>query len=425
MLIPLLGLFFLFSLIGMPIAFSIGLAGAFTFIFFSDIPSFVIAQKMIGGIDSFPLLAAPYFILAGMCMESGGISKRLVQFSNCLVGSIRGGLSQVAIVAGIIFAGISGSGVADASAIGSVLIPPMIQRNYKPGFAAALIAASGSIGMIIPPSLLMIVYGSLTGISIGELFLGGIIPGLLIGAGLMVVAYLYAVNAGYEVDESYSLKDLWASFKSAFWALLTPVIIVGGIVSGVFTATEAGAVASIYAFVISFFIYKELRLKDLKNVIIKAAIITASVLIILSYASIFGYIMAVEHIPKLVQDFLLSFSTNRYVILFLILGFLVILGCFVETLASMIILVPILVPIGASLQFDSIQFGVLMIIALNLGGITPPLGILLLLTTGLAETTLSQSSKYIFVFVLVFIIVMALLSYIPSLATFIPNLLLN
>jgi tripartite ATP-independent transporter DctM subunit len=425
MLLPLLGLFFLFSLLGMPIAFAIGLSGALTFIFCSDIPSFVIAQKMVGGIDSFPLLAAPYFILAGMCMESGGISKRLVNFANCLVGSIRGGLSQVAIVAGIIFAGISGSGVADASAIGAVLIPPMTQKKYKPGFSAALIAASGSIGMIIPPSLLMIVYGSLTGISIGELFLGGIIPGLIIGIGLMAVAYWYALHEKHEVEGTSSLKELWASFKSAFWALLTPVIIVGGIVSGVFTATEAGAVAALYAFGVSFFIYKELKLKDLKKVFVKAAAITSSVLIILSYASIFGYIMAVEHVPSLIQNFLLSFSADRYVILFMILGFLVILGCFIETLASMIILVPILVPIGAALHFDPIQFGVLMIIALNLGGITPPLGILLLLTTGLAETTLSQSSKYIGIFVAVFLFAMLLLAYLPEAATFIPKLLLD
>ncbi len=425
MLLPLLALFFLLSLVGMPIAFAIGLSGALTFIFFSDIPSFVIAQKMIGGIDSFPLLAAPYFILAGMCMESGGISKRLVHFSNCLVGSIRGGLSQVAIVAGIIFAGISGSGVADASAIGSVLIPPMTQKKYKPGFSAALIAASGSIGMIIPPSLLMIVYGSLTGISIGELFLGGIIPGLIIGIGLMIVAYWYAIHEKHEVEKTSSLGELWSSFKSAFWALLTPIIIVGGIVSGVFTATEAGAVASLYAFGVSAFIYKELKIKDLKRIFVKAAAITSSVLIILSYASIFGYIMAVEHIPALIQDFLLTFSADRYVILFMILGFLVILGCFIETLASMIILVPILVPIGAALHFDPIQFGVLMIIALNLGGITPPLGILLLLTTGLAETTLSQSSKYIGIFVMVFLIVMLLLAYIPEIATSIPDMLLD
>lgn len=425
MLITLLGLFFILSLIGMPVAFAIGFSGAFTFIFQSDIPSFVVAQKMIGGIDSFPLLAAPYFIFAGMCMESGGISRRLVNFSNCLVGSIRGGLSQVTIVASIIFAGISGSGVADASAIGSVLIPPMTKKNYKPAFSAALVAASGSIGMIIPPSMLMIVYGSITGISIGELFLGGIIPGLLIGFGLMLIAYIYAVKEGYTGDEKSSLKDLWSSFKSAFWALLTPLIIVGGIVTGVFTATEAGAVAAIYAFIISAFVYKELRLKDIKKIAVRSAVITASVLLILSYASIFGYIMAVEHVPRLLQEVLLSLSADRYVILFLMLFFLVVLGCFVETLASMIILVPIMAPIGTTLGFDPIQVGVLMIIALNLGGITPPVGVVLLLTTGLAETTLTESSKYIFVFVIVFLFVMLLVGFIPALASYIPKILLR
>ncbi len=424
MLTCLLVTFLVLTMMGMPIAFAIGISGAFSFIVMSDIPSFVIAQKMIGGIDSFPLLAAPYFIFAGMCMEGGGISKRLVHFASCLVGSVRGGISQVAIVASMIFAGISGSGVADASAIGSVLIPPMTQKGYKRGFSAALIAAAGSIGMIIPPSMLMIVYGSLAGISIGELFMGGIVPGILVGLILMVVAYAFAVKDKREPDQEFSWPALWESFKDAFWALMTPLIIVGGIVTGIFTATEAGAVASIYALFISIFVYRELDFKGLKRVMVKSAIITASVFIILSFASIFGYIMALENVPGFLKGMLMSLTVSRYVVLMIILLFLIVLGAFVETLASMIILVPMLVPIGAMLGFDPIQFGILMVIAFNMGGITPPVGVLLLLTTGLAETSLTKSSTYILVFIMAFLVMMAMLAFFPVLTTGIPQLLM-
>ena len=422
MLFPLFGLFFLLALIGLPVVFAIGIAGAATFLFFSDLPGFVIAQRMIGGIDSFPLMAVPFFVFAGICMEAGGISQRLVNFANSLVGSFRGGLAQVAIMTATIFAGISGSGVADTSAVGSVMIPAMRAKGFNPAFSAALIAAAGSIGMIIPPSLLMIIYGSLTGVSIGALFVGGIIPGLLICLGLMVYAFLYARKENYPVEPRVGLCDVWRSFRSAFWALLTPVLIVGGILAGVFTATEAGAVAAIYALLISVFVYRELKISELKEVFVKSAIITSSVLLVISFAAIFSYIMAIEQIPANVRGFLLSASENRYIILFFIIGMLIIMGCIIETMVIIIILVPVLAPIGVALGFDPVHFGILIVIALNLGGITPPVGVLLFLTSSLARTGLAQTSRHIAPIIPVFLLVMLLIAFVPETVTYLPSL---
>jgi tripartite ATP-independent transporter DctM subunit len=425
MLFPLFGLFFLLTLVGLPIVFAIGVAGAGTFLFFSGQPGFVVAQKMIGGIDSFPFLAVPFFVFAGICMEAGGISLRIVNFANSLVGAIRGGLAQVAIVTSMIFAGISGSGVADASAVGSVLIPSMRQKGFNTAFSAALIAAAGSIGMIIPPSMLMIVYGSLTGVSIGALFVGGIVPGILIGLGLMIYSYFYARKENYPVEPAASVGEVWRNFRSAFWALLTPILIVGGILAGIFTATEAGAVAAIYAFVISAFVYRELPLSGLKEIFVKSAVITASVLLVISFAAIFSYIMAIEQVPAAMRGFLFSISTNKFVILGLIVGILIILGCVIETMVIIIILVPVLAPIGAAVGFDPVQFGVIMVIALNLGGITPPVGVLLFLTSSLAGTGLARASRHIAPMIPIFILVMALIAFVPETVTFLPSVFIR
>lgn len=425
MIAILFGLFFVLVIVGLPIAFAIGLAGAATFLTQSGQPGFVVAQKMIGGIDSFPFMAVPFFVFAGICMETGGISRRLVDFANCLVGSIRGGLAQVAVVTSMIFAGISGSGVADASAVGSVLIPAMRSKGFSAAFAAALIAAAGSIGMIIPPSMLMIVYGSLTGVSIGALFVGGIVPGVLVGLGLMVYAYVFARRQQYPVEAPASLGQLWKAFREAIWALITPIIIIWGIVGGAFTATEAGAVAAIYAFLISTLVYRELPLGRLKEVFVRSAVITASVLLVISFAAIFSYIMAIEQVPAAVRGFLMSLSENRFAILALIVAILIVLGCVIETMVIIIILVPVLAPIGAAIGFDPVQFGVMMVIALNLGGITPPVGVLLFLTSGLANVPLMAASRHILPMIPVFVAVIAIIALVPEVVTYLPDLLIR
>lgn len=425
MIAILFGLFFVLVIVGLPIAFAIGLAGAATFLTQSGQPGFVVAQKMIGGIDSFPFMAVPFFVFAGICMETGGISRRLVDFANCLVGSIRGGLAQVAVVTSMIFAGISGSGVADASAVGSVLIPAMRSKGFSAAFAAALIAAAGSIGMIIPPSMLMIVYGSLTGVSIGALFVGGIVPGVLVGLGLMVYAYVFARRQQYPVEAPASLGQLWKAFREAIWALITPIIIIWGIVGGAFTATEAGAVAAIYAFLISTLVYRELPLGRLKEVFVRSAVITASVLLVISFAAIFSYIMAIEQVPAAMRGFLMSLSENRFAILALIVAILIVLGCVIETMVIIIILVPVLAPIGAAIGFDPVQFGVMMVIALNLGGITPPVGVLLFLTSGLANVPLMAASRHILPMIPVFVAVIAIIALVPEVVTYLPDLLIR
>ncbi|MCA9968860.1 MAG: TRAP transporter large permease [Anaerolineales bacterium] len=425
MLLPLFVFFFVLTIIGVPIVFAIGIAGAFTYLVFSELPGFVIAQKMIGGMDSFPILAVPFFVFAGVCMEAGGISQRIVNFANCVVGAIRGGLAQVAIMASMIFAGISGSGVADASAVGSVLIPSMRKKGFSPAFSAALIAAAGSIGMIIPPSLLMIIYGSLTGVSIGAMFVGGIIPGFLVGAGLMIYTFFYARRNDYPVEPLAKFPDIWRSFRGAFWALLTPVLIVGGILGGIFTATEAGAVTAVYTLFISLFVYREMKPGDIKEVFTKSAVITSTVLLILSFATIFSYILALEQVPQAVRTLLLSFASNKYVVLTLILCILIVLGCVIETMVIIIILVPVIAPIGAMIGFDPVQFGVLMVIALNLGGITPPVGVLLFLTSSLAGTKLSSTSREILPIIPIFLVVMAIIVIFPATVTYLPSVFLK
>lgn len=421
MTLILFALFFALVVLGLPVAFAIGLSGAATFLTQSGQPGFVVAQKMIGGIDSFPFMAVPFFVFAGICMEAGGISRRLVNFASCLVGSIRGGLAQVAVMTSMIFAGISGSGVADASAVGSVLIPAMRAKGFSAAFAAALIAAAGSIGMIIPPSMLMIVYGSLTGVSIGALFVGGIVPGVLVGLGLMAYAYLFARRERYPVEPAASWGALWRAFRAAIWALVTPLIIVGGIVGGAFTATEAGAVAAIYAFLVSSVVYRELPLSQLKEVLVRSAVITASVLLVISFAAIFTYILAIEQVPAAVRGFLLSLSENRFVVLGVIVALLVVLGCVIETMVIIIILVPVLAPIGAAIGFDPVQFGVMMVIALNLGGITPPVGVLLFLTSGLANVPLMAASRHILPLVPIFVAVIAVIALLPETVTYLPD----
>jgi tripartite ATP-independent transporter DctM subunit len=407
---------------GMPVALSMGLSALVVVLLKGETSPLVMAQRMFVGVDSLPLLAIPYFILAGALMEEGGISHRLVNFAATIIGHIRGGLGMVAVVASMIFAGISGSAAADTSAIGSIMMPAMIRRGYKRGFVVVLQASAGTIGPIIPPSILMIIYGSMTGLSIGELFLAGFVPGVLVGLSLMGLTYYYALRDGYEGEP----RATWRQAATATWealpAMVLPVIIIGGILGGIFTATEAGVVAVVYAPIVGFFVYRDLKLKELPRILANAAMTSFGLLFIVANAAMFGWVLAREEFPRRTVGFLTSLTTDPNVILVLIIIFLLLVGCFVETISAMIILVPMLFATGAAYHFDPIHFAMVIVILLLIGTITPPVGILLYLAAAMAKTPISETLKYIIPFVIAMLLVVILVAWVPQVSLFVPNL---
>lgn len=409
-------------IIGVPIAFSLGIASVATLEIASNLPLTLAAQRLFTGTDSFPLMAIPFFMLAGELMESGGISRRLFDFAHALVGYVSGGLAMVAVVAAMFFAGISGAAAADTAAVGAVSIPAMIRKGYDRGFAAAVQAAGGSIGVIIPPSIPMIIFGVVGGVSIGKMFLGGFIPGALIGGSLMLVSYFLAKRAGYEKDAFLGIKVIGRTFFGAFWALLMPLIILGGILGGIFTPTEAAVVAVLYGVVVGFLIYRELRLKDLPKILAKAAISTSTVMLLIATANIFGWLLTAERVPQSVAAYLVSLTSSPFVLYALILVCLLVIGTFMETSASLIILTPVFLPVIQQFGIEPVHFGVVMVTALAIGMLTPPLGICLFISCNIAQIQLSEIIRYILPFLLVMIGVLLLITYVPILVMFIPNM---
>lgn len=408
--------------LGVPIAFSLGVASVATLQFGSSLPLTLAAQRLFTGTDSFPLMAIPFFMLAGELMEAGGISRRLFDFAHALVGFVTGGLAMVAVVAAMFFAGISGAAAADTAAVGAVSIPAMIRKGYKKGFAAAVQAAGGSIGVIIPPSIPMIIFGVVGGVSIGKMFLGGFIPGALIGGSLMAVNYFLAKKAGYERDSFLGVKTIGKTFIGAFWALLMPLIILGGILGGVFTPTEAAVVAVVYGAIVGFCIYRELKVTELPRIFANAAISTSTVMLLIATANIFGWILTAERVPQSVAAYLVSLTSSPTVLYSLILVCLLVVGTFMETSASLIILTPVFLPVIKQFGIDPVHFGVVMVTALAIGMLTPPLGICLFISCNIAQIQLSEIIKYILPFLLVMIGVLLIMTYVPDIVMFIPNM---
>jgi len=422
MIVTLFVLVTLLMTVGMPVALSMGLSAMTVVLLKGETNPLVMAQRMFVGVDSLPLLAIPYFILAGGLMEAGGISVRLVRFASAIVGHIRGGLGMVTVVASMIFAGISGSAAADTSAIGSIMMPAMIRKGYKRGFVVVVQASAGTIGPIIPPSILMIIYGSMTGLSVGRLFLAGFIPGVLVGLSLMILTYYYARRDGYEGEPRATWGETWRAAWEALPAMALPLVIIGGILGGVFTATEAGVTAVVYGLLVGFFVYRELRVRDLPRVFANAAMTSFGLLFIVANAAMFGWVLAREEFPRLTVGFLSSLTTSPQMILLLVIAFLLLVGCFVETISAMIILVPMLFATGAAYHIDPIHFATVIVILLLIGTITPPVGILLYLTCAMTETPISESLRYIMPFVISMLAVVVLVAYLPQLCLFVPNL---
>ncbi|MDD3707478.1 MAG: TRAP transporter large permease [Aminobacterium sp.] len=412
----------LFFVINVPIAIAIGLASVAAILFSGAIPPIVIVQKMFTAADSFPLMAVPFFILAGSLMEFGGISRRLVEFANSIVGRFSGGLAFVAIIASMFFGAISGAAVATVAAIGTILIPAMVRRGYDKPFATAVQATAGTLGVMIPPSIPMIIYGVLTGVSIGALFMGGILPGILVGCSLMFVAWLISRKKGYHGDEKPTLGRIWQTFKQAILALMMPVIILGGIYGGVFTPTEAAVVAVVYGFIVGFFIYKELHLSQLKNILVTTVMGTSMIMFIIATSSVFSWILTAEQVPQAVAEVILSISKNPVVILTLINILLLFLGTFMETVAAIIILVPVLLPVITQIGVDPLHFGIVLVVNLAIGMVTPPLGVCLFIGCSIADIKLEDITRAVWPFILIMVVDVLLLTYLPWISTVLPKL---
>lgn len=409
--------FAILLILTVPIGIALGLSSMIALMIEGSIPLEFIMKELTTSTNSFPLLAIPFFILAGEIMGKGGISKRLIAVAESLVGSVTGGLALTAIVTCMFFAAISGSGPATVAAVGGIMIPAMVKKGYDIKFSTAVVASAGSIGVIIPPSIPMVMYGVSGSVSIGDMFLAGIIPGILVGLGLMAYAYYYAKKAGYKGNsQKISIVNIGKQVWNAKWSLLIPVIILGGIYGSIFTPTEAAAVAVFVGFIIGAFVYRELKWKDLSSVFIDSALMTATILIIVGSATGFGKLLAMEQIPNQIATALLSFSDNKFTIILMIIVLLLIVGCFMDTIAAIIILTPILLPIATHVGYDPIHFGIIMIVALAIGFVTPPVGVNLFVGSSIAGISLEALSKKIIPFIIVMVIVLLIITFIPTLS---------
>ena len=420
-MLALIGGFFLAVALGIPISVAIGLSAVLYLLLYSSVSPAIVAQQMTIGIDSFPLLAIPLFLLAGMIMSEAEITPRIIRFADALVGRIAGGLAMVMVISCMFFGAISGSGVADVTAIGSLMLPAMDRQGYRKGLSASLLGCAGSLGTVIPPSIVMIILGVTTGTSIGKLYLGGFIPGAFTGCCLMFLAWVYAKRMHLPPGEPFTLGKVAGSFQRAFLSLLTPVIIIGGIVTGVFTATEAAAVASAYAMVLGLCVYRTLRLSQLPAIFLRVAETTGIILFIIAAATLFGWILAAEQIPQLMAQLFLGITQNYYLLLILINVLLLILGTFMETIAIIIIVVPVLMPLVVSLGMDPIHFGVMVTVNLAIGANTPPVGVDLIAACKVGRTTLDDAMPYIWPFVGAMTGALIFITFVPQLTTFIPR----
>ncbi|MGE4284255.1 MAG: TRAP transporter large permease [Clostridia bacterium] len=410
-------------LINVPVAFCL-IATAIVMMTLQDtVSSQILSQSLIKGIDSFPLLAIPFFMIAGEIMNQGGISTRIVKFAHALVGHITGGIGYVGVVASMIFAGVSGSAVADTTAVGSVLLPIMKENGYQGNKSTALICSAGCIGPIIPPSIPLILYGVTAGVSIVKLFLGGIVPGVLIGIALMIVWYFHAKKYNYRSAGRASMKEMLTATKEAFWAIILPIIILVGIVTGMATPTEAAVVALVYAFIISKFVYKELKMSQMPEILVASARGTAVIMMVVGGATTAAYLITTAHIPELLTAALLAISDNVYVIMFLINILLLLVGCVMDMGPAILILAPILLPLIEGFGLDPVHFGVLMTVNLCIGLLTPPVGNVLYVGCGLGKTTMVELAKALWPFLAVMIGVLLLITYVPGLVMFIPNMI--
>lgn len=402
---------------GVRIAYSLIISVLLFLVFEGDMSLMIAAQRFVVGSDSLVMIALPFFLFAGELMNAGGITERLVRFAMSLIGSVRGGLSFVVVITNMIMAAVSGAAIASGAAVGSVMIPSMRKQGYPDGFSGAVNAVSATIGPVIPPSVGFIIFASVSNASVGKLFVAGIIPGILLGLFLIVTCYIIAKKNNYPKGEPITRKEVVSSFRGAVWSLLMPIIIVGGIMSGIVTATEAGVIAVVYGLIVSLYIHKDIEYKDLLPMLANTAKHTARIMIIVAAASAFGWIISREVDPNVFSDFFMRFTTDKYVFMMIAILIFLILGTVMEGGSIMIILTPLLLPIVNSFGIDIIQFGVVFQLAIMIGLVTPPLGILLFVISGAGNIDIKEILKYILPFYFVMLAVLLLCAFFPQLTT--------
>ena len=416
--------FFFLLLIGAPIVFAIA-TGTTLALIVGGVPLEILSQKVFSGLDHFPYLAVPLFVLAGLLMETGGISRRIVELSNALVGHIRGGMGMVVMVATIFFSDISGSSAADTAAIGSVMIPAMKKRGYDPSFAAALVTAAGGMGVLIPPCLTMVVFGSLTNTSIGALFLAGFVPGISMGLILMLLTYIIARKKNFPREKRATLKELFIALKRSLLSLFMGVIILGGIILGVFTATEAAAVAVFYGFFLSVVLYREIKLPQIPEILWKASVVSGVVMLVVGISYAFGWVLAKEEVPVRLANFMISIPGGKWMFLFTVNALLLAMGMFFDASLSVVILVPILFPVAMKLGIDPVHFGTFVVMNLGIGFTTPPYGISLFIASTIAKVPMSSVIKHVFPYILTMVGFLFVITYVPWFSLVLPRLFMG
>jgi TRAP transporter, DctM subunit len=412
-------------LFGLPISFSSFLAVVLYIFLQGKLPGILVPQRMFVTIDSYPLLAIPLFMLAGELMNSGGITKRIVNFSSKLVGHITGGLAHITILASMIFAGMSGSCAAAGASVGSMLIPALKRDGYAPDFAVAVTASAAVMGPVIPPSIIMVLYAACTGTSVGKMFLGGVIPGIVLGLFLMCVAYIISRKRGYkpQLEHRPPVREVFGAFVSSFPALMLPVIIVGGIFGGFFTATEAGVIGVVYATIVGF-CTRELKIHMIKGIFLNASKVTANLLFLMGGGALLGWVLTSLQAPQFMTRELLGITTDPTMLILIMVGFVLFLGCFMVDVSIIPILAPLMLPVIIQAGIDPIQFGVVICITAVTGNLTPPVGGLLFVTSAIGQVPVMKTSKAVLPFLAAIIVVIVLCALMPSLVTFLPNLLM-
>lgn len=414
-------MFFLFT--GMPVSIALGLSVLVFLFTFSTIPLEIVSQRLFTGLDQFPLMAIPLFILSGTFLTAGGAAKRIVKFAVTLVGHLPGGLAIAGVVACAIFAAISGSSPATVIAIGSILIPEMVAKGFPKKFGVGVIATSGGLGILIPPSIIMIIYGISTNTSVGKLFIAGIVPGFIMATCLGLVTWGYAVKKKLPVSPRASCKEIWTAFKGAFWGLFLMFIIIGGIYGGIFTPTEAAAMASVYAFFIAIFVYKDATIKEVPKIILEAGMLSAALLYIITNAMLFSYLLSSENIPQDLANWVIQQGLSPVMFLLFVNVLLFFAGDFMEPSSLILILAPIFYPVAVKLGIDPVHFGIIVVINMELGMITPPVGLNLFVASSMAKMSLTEVTIASSPWILVVTAVLLLVTYVPAISLWLPKLL--